>query len=153
MAAIDTPTGWPETERQIRMRVGQQGFSNHVGAVLEDLAPGACSISVTRRPELLQQHGFLHGACVAFLVDNATTVAAATLLRPGQAVLTAEYKLNFLAPARGERVVCRARVIKPGRSMSIVQADVFSIEDGVERHAAVALATIAVIASPMPGGA
>jgi len=136
MPAPDSAAGavtdhWPETERQIRDRVGHQGFSNLVGAVLEALAPGECSISVARRPELLQQHGFLHGGCVAFLVDNATTVAAATLLRPGQTVLTAEYKLNFLAPCRGETVICRARIIKPGRTMSIVTADVFSVEGGV----------------------
>jgi uncharacterized protein (TIGR00369 family) len=153
MPAPDSAAGavtdhWPETERQIRDRVGHQGFSNLVGAVLEALAPGECSISVARRPELLQQHGFLHGGCVAFLVDNATTVAAATLLRPGQTVLTAEYKLNFLAPCRGETVICRARIIKPGRTMSIVTADVFSVEGGVERHAATALATIAVVSLP-----
>ena len=136
---------WADTEREIRARVGQQGFSKLVGAVLDHVAPGVCHLSVARRPELLQQHGFLHGGCIAFLVDNATTVAAATLLRPGQTVLTAEYKLNFLAPARGGTVICRAHVLKPGRTMSVVSADVFSVEDGIETHAATALATIAVV--------
>jgi len=76
-----------------------------------------------------------------------TTVAAATILKPGQAVLTAEYKLNLLAPATGQRLVCRARVIKPGNNMTVVAADVFSIADGREKQTAAALATIAVVES------
>jgi uncharacterized protein (TIGR00369 family) len=147
------PDHWPETERQIRARVGSQGFSNLVGAVLTHLAPGECHLSVTSRPELLQQHGYIHGGCIAFMVDNTTTVAAGTLLRPGQAVLTAEFKLNYLAPARGQSLVCRARVLKAGRTLTIVTADVFSDEDGKERHVATALATIAVVTTPLPGGA
>ena len=98
-----------------------------------------------QRPELLQQHGFFHGAVTAFLIDNATTIAAATLLRDGEACLTAEYKLNFLAPATGERLVCRARVVKPGRNISVVAADVFSFGQGKEIQTATALASISVL--------
>ena len=86
-----------------------------------------------------------HGGVTAYLVDHATTVAAATILKPGQAVLTAEYKLNLLAPATGQRLLCRARVIKPGNKMTVVAADVFSIADGREQQTAAALATIAVV--------
>lgn len=144
---------WAAIEAQIRARVGQQGFSRLVGIELGAVTPGACEISVALRPELLQQHGFLHGGCTAFLVDNAATVAAATLLQTGQAALTAEFKINYLAPVRGERAICRARVVRPGRSMSVVQADVFSRDNGEELHAATALATIAITAKPLPGGA
>jgi len=142
---------WALIESNIRDRVAKQGFMAHVGALVEDLAPGSCTVSVTRRPELLQQLGFLHGGCIAFLVDNSTTIAAATMLRPGQAVLTAEFKLNFLAPARGDRVFARARVVKPGRTMTVAVADVFSVEDGEEKLVATALATISVVT--MPAGA
>ena len=116
---------------------------NLVGAELSELSRGTCTIAVERRPELLQQHGFFHGGVTAFLVDNATTIAAAT--SRGQAALTAEYKLNLLSPAVGEKLICRARVIKPGRQVSVVAADVFCVSDGVEKHTATALASIAML--------
>ena len=132
----------PIAER-IHANVGRQGFMNLVGAELSDLSRGTCTIAVERRPELLQQHGFFHGGVTAFLVDNATTIAAAT--SRGQAALTAEYKLNLLSPAVGDKLICRARVIKPGRQVSVVAADVFCVSGGVEKHTATALASIAML--------
>ncbi len=126
-----------------------QGFMRLIGAEIDSVAQGACTLSVAKRPELLQQHGMFHGGVTAFLIDNATGIAAATMTRPDQAVLTAEYKLNLLSPALGERLICRARVVKPGRRMIVVAADVFSIADGKEKHTATALATIAVV-EPAP---
>lgn len=128
---------------RIRNNVMHQGFMAHVGAEVTDLTRGTCALSVDRRPELLQQNGFFHGGVTAFLIDNATTIAAATV--KGQAALTAEYKLNLLAPASGDRLICRARVVKPGRQVSVVAADVFCVIDGAEKHTATALASIAVI--------
>jgi len=130
-------------EARIRENVGLQGFMRLVGGELSELSRGTCTIAIDRRPELLQQHGFFHGGVTAFLVDNATTIAAAT--SRGQAALTAEYKLNLLSPAVGERLICRARVIKPGRQVSVVAADVFCVNDGVEKHTATALASIAML--------
>jgi uncharacterized protein (TIGR00369 family) len=135
-------------ETLIRTNVGRQGFMNLVGAELSELARGYCTISVDRRPELLQQHGFFHGGVTAFLVDNATTIAAAT--SRGQPALTAEYKLNLLSPATGERMICRARVIKPGRQVAVVAADVFCVTEGVEKHTATALASIAMLQERIP---
>ena len=128
---------------RIQTSVGRQGFMNLIGAELSELARGTCTIAVERRPELLQQHGFFHGGVTAFLVDNATTIAAAT--SRGQSALTAEYKLNLLSPAIGERLICRARVIKPGRQVSVVAADVFCVSGGIEKHTATALASIAML--------
>jgi uncharacterized protein (TIGR00369 family) len=116
---------------------------NLVGAEISELTRGSCTLSVDRRAELLQQHGFFHGGVTAFLVDNATTIAAAT--SRGQPALTAEYKLNLLSPAAGERLICRARVIKPGRQVAVVAADVFCVTDGIEKHTATALASIAML--------
>lgn len=127
----------------IRNNVMRQGFMTYVGAEVTDLTRGGCVLLVGRRPELLQQNGFFHGGVTAFLIDNATTIAAATV--KGQAALTAEYKLNLLAPASGDRLICRARVVKPGRQLSIVAADVFCVIDGAEKHTATALASIAMI--------
>ena len=118
-------------------------------AEVTELTRGGCELSVDRRPELLQQNGFFHGGVTAFLIDNATTIAAATV--KGQPALTAEYKLNLLSPASGERLICRARVVKPGRQVSVVAADVFCLIDGAEKQTATALASIAMLESvPQP---
>ena len=139
----DTDTDFAPIESRIRDSVGRQGFMSHVGAELSELSRGSCTLAVDRRPELLQQNGLFHGGVTAFLVDNATTIAAAA--SRGQAALTAEYKLNLLSPAAGERLICRARVIKPGRQVAVVAADVYCITDGVEKHTATALASIAML--------
>jgi uncharacterized protein (TIGR00369 family) len=142
MTADADPDFTPIANR-IRDNVGRQGFMRHIGAELSELARGTCTLAVDRRPELLQQHGLFHGGVTAFLVDNATTIAAATTR--GQAALTAEYKLNLLSPASGDRLICRARVIKPGRQVAVVAADVFCVIDGEEKHTATALASIAML--------
>jgi uncharacterized protein (TIGR00369 family) len=134
---------FPPIAQRIRDSVGAQGFMTLVGAEISELTRGTCTLEVDRRPELLQQHGLFHGGVTAFLVDNATTIAAAT--SRGQAALTAEYKLNLLSPATGERLICRARVIKPGRQVAVVAADVFCVTDGIEKHTATALASIAML--------
>ena len=145
-AALDTE--FAPIEHLIRENVGRQGFMRLVGAEISELSRGTCSIAIDRRPELLQQHGFFHGGVTAFLVDNATTIAAAT--SRGQGALTAEYKLNLLSPATGERLICRARVIKPGRQVAVVAADVYCVTDGVEKHTAIALASIAMLQDRIP---
>lgn len=140
---FQTDTEFTPIAAHIRNNVMRQGFMTHVGAEVTDLTRGTCVLSVDRRPELLQQNGFFHGGVTAFLIDNATTIAAATV--KGQAALTAEYKLNLLSPASGDRLICRARVVKPGRQVSVVAADVFCVIDGTEKHTATALASIAMI--------
>ncbi|WP_024577516.1 MULTISPECIES: PaaI family thioesterase [unclassified Afipia] len=144
---LQSDTEFTPIADHIRSNVMRQGFMTHVGAEVTDLTRGTCVLSVDRRPELLQQNGFFHGGVTAFLIDNATTIAAATV--KGQAALTAEYKLNLLAPASGDRLICRARVVKPGRQVSVVAADVFCIIDGAEKHTATALASIAMIDQAM----
>jgi uncharacterized protein (TIGR00369 family) len=136
--------------QRIRKSIAAQGFMSHVGAELCELTRGTCTLAVDRRPELLQQHGLFHGGVTAFLVDNATTIAAAT--SRGQPALTAEYKLNLLSPATGERLICRARVIKAGRQVAVVAADVFCVTGGIERHTATALASIAMLSAEASAG-
>ena len=93
----ETDPDFTPIETRIRDNVGRQGFMGLVGAEVAELSRGTCTLAVDRRPELLQQHGLFHGGVTAFLVDNATTIAAAT--SRGQPALTAEYKLNLLSPA------------------------------------------------------
>ena len=130
---------------RIRKAVTLQGFTRHLGAQLDDLQSGVCVISVEAKPELLQQHGFFHGGVTAYLVDNATTIAAGTMCKEGRAPLTAGFSLNFMSPAVGDKLVCRAKVVKPGNALSVVSAEVFSVKDGKEKQTATALATIAVV--------
>ena len=140
--------GFDERARQIRERVAGQGFMRLVGADLSALEPGGATLSVARRSDLLEPDGSFHGGVTAFLVDNGATIAAATRLRDGQSCLAAEYKLNLLAPARGDRLVCRARVVKAGRLVVVVAVDVVCVDDGRETATATALATIAVVEAP-----
>ena len=148
MTVVERDEDFAPIENLIRENVERQGFMTLVGAELGEMSRGSCTIAVDRRSELLQQHGFFHGGVTAFLVDNATTIAAAT--SRGQGALTAEYKLNLLSPATGERMICRARVIKPGRQVAVVAADVFCVTDGVEKHTATALASIAMLQERIP---
>jgi uncharacterized protein (TIGR00369 family) len=141
--SCDVEPDFAPIAKRIRESLSQQGFMVLVGAEIAELSRGTCTIAVNRRRELLQQHGFFHGGITAFLVDNAITIAAAT--SRGQPLLTAEYKLNLLSPATGERLICRARVIKPGRQVAVVAADVFCLTDGIEKHTATALASIAML--------
>jgi uncharacterized protein (TIGR00369 family) len=135
-----------EVARAIRSALDAQGFLHHMGASVDEVLPGQVVISVRKRPELLQQHGFFHGGVVAFLVDNATTAAAGTVIdRETQTCLTAEYKLNIVAPALGDRLACTATVVKPGRRLTIVEAKVHSHAGDKVKLVAVALATIANI--------
>ncbi|WP_088347049.1 MULTISPECIES: PaaI family thioesterase [Rhodomicrobium] len=141
-----TDADFAPIDAAIRKALAAQGFMQLVGARLDLLAPGRAVMSLERRSDLLQQHGLIHGGAIAFLIDNTATVAAATLIdRASQSCLTAEYKLNFVSPANGARLVCEASVLKPGRRLSVVEAKVTSHADGGAKLCAVALATIAVI--------
>jgi uncharacterized protein (TIGR00369 family) len=125
---------------RVRAALEAQPMLQALGAVVEELAAGMCILSLDRRPQVLQQMGFFHGGAIAFLIDNATTGAAGTLLGASQGCLTAEYKLNLLVPAAGDRLVCRAEVVKAGRTQTVVEARVHS----GDKLVAVALASIAI---------
>jgi uncharacterized protein (TIGR00369 family) len=97
------------------------------------------------REELTQQHGVLHAGAVATIVDSACEYAALTLMPDGAAVLTAEYKVNLVAPAAGEFVVARARVLKAGRTLTVARGDAFAVHDGQEKLVATMLATLMTV--------
>lgn len=139
-----TDAGFQDQLRFIRQGFDAQGMLHHLGVVIDEMAPGRAAPSLAFRNEVAQQNGFFHGGAIGFLVDDTTAAAAATTLRPGETLLTAEYKLNFVAPAAGERLVCRAEVLRPGRTLIPVEARVHVVRDGEERLCAVALASMAV---------
>jgi uncharacterized protein (TIGR00369 family) len=124
-----------------RAVLAAQSFSSHVGAELTRLEPGEAELAVRIAPHLLQQHGYVHGGVLAFLVDNAVTFAGGSMLGPE--VLTQEIKVSYLRPARGERVVARASVAHSSKRTAVCRCDVVAIaDDGQERLCATALGTV-----------
>ena len=121
----------------------RQAFLHHIGATLESLAPGRCTLRLPFRAELAQQHGFFHAGALTTLADTAAGYAAFTLMPEDAAVLTVEFKMNLLRPGRGTAALARAEVVKPGRTLVVVRADVACLgEAGGEELAATMLATM-----------
>lgn len=113
-----------------------------IGATLESVSPGEVEIVLPFRDDLTQHHGFMAAAVLTAVVDVACGYAAMTLMPPGCSVLTIEYKANFLAPARGERMIARGRVIRPGRTVTVCAGDVIAVDGGKEKLVATLLATM-----------
>jgi uncharacterized protein (TIGR00369 family) len=132
----------PCYEARVRDSFARQPFMAHLGARIVHLAPGACDIEMTYRRELTQQHGFIHGGALASIADSAAGYAAFSLMPAESSVLTVEYKLNILRPAEGEAMIARGRVVKAGRTLTVVQADVYSRSAGRERLTVTSLQTL-----------
>ena len=132
----------PDFETRVRQSFSRQKIMDTFGATLTKVAPGEVEIELPFRPELTQQHGFLHAGVVTAIVDSACGYAAYTLMPADSEVLTIEYKVNLLSPARGERMIARGRVTKPGRTVTVCAGDVFTLADGKEKLIATMLATM-----------
>jgi uncharacterized protein (TIGR00369 family) len=150
-AAITVDLQW---ERRVRESFGRQGLMRHLGAELVTQRAGECEIRLGYREELTQQHGYFHGGVTAAIADSASGYAAFSLMPAGYSVLAVEYKINFVAPAQGEMLIARARVVRSGKTLTICAADVFAVKDGAETLCATALSTIMTMAgkSDAPGG-
>ncbi|MBU4424882.1 MAG: PaaI family thioesterase [Gammaproteobacteria bacterium] len=104
-----------------------------LGARLGIVAPGAVNIELDWAAGLTQQHGFLHAGMVATALDSACGYAGLTLMAEDAAVLTIEFKINLLAPARGERFRMEGRVLKPGRTITVCEGRAFALEGPKEK--------------------
>jgi uncharacterized protein (TIGR00369 family) len=131
-----------QIEKRIRDSFAKQGFMTTLGATLERVAPGEIEIALKPFPGIMQQHGFVHGGVVGAVADSAAGYAALSVMAADTGVLTAEYKINLLAPAVGERIVARGSVVKAGRTLVLSQADVFALNGGKERLIARLTATM-----------
>lgn len=123
----------PNYESRVRATFAQQGLMASIGARMTTVRPGAVEIELVPRDDITQQHGFVHGAIIAAIVDSACGFAAATLFAAAAGVLTVEYKINFIAPARGEKFIARGRVKKTGRTLTVCEGDAFAITGGEEK--------------------
>ena len=133
---------YAEFERDVRSSFGRQKLMKLYGATLARVEPGTAEITMPFNPELTQHHGYLHGAVVTALVDNACGFAAMTISPAGMEMLTVEYKVNFLAPAVGEILIARGTVKKPGKTFIICTGEAVMMHNGKERHVATMLATM-----------
>ena len=141
----------PEFAAVVRSSFDRQPFMAHIGATLVSVTPGFCEISLDHRPELTQQHGFVHGGAVGAIIDSAMGYAGYSLAAPGSSVLTVEYKLNLVAPADGDRLVARGAVARAGRTLVVSRGEVFAIKDEMETLCAVASQTLMILADRPDG--
>jgi len=121
--------------------LSQQPFSVLLGAELIALEPGRCELGLVITAQLKQQMGFAHGGVVSYLADNALTYAGGTAMRVP--VVTSEYKINYVRPAIGERLIARARAVHVSQSQAVCQCEVFAVTAGQEKLCAIAQGTIA----------
>jgi uncharacterized protein (TIGR00369 family) len=135
----------PQFETSVRRSFDRLTLMRTLGARLRTVVPGEVEIDLPFRDELTQHHGYLAGAALTAIADVACGYAAMTLMPPGASVLTIEYKVNFLAPAQGERMLARARVVRPGRTITVCSGDVVAIAGETEKVVATMLATMATV--------
>jgi uncharacterized protein (TIGR00369 family) len=135
----------PDYAQRVRASFDRQGAMKLIGASIDDVAPGYCSISLAPRPETSQQHGYVHAGIVAALVDTAGGFAGFTLFPADSSVLTVEFKLNLLAPAQGERLIAEGFVIKPGRTLAITRGEVHAETGGKRTLVALMQQTLMVM--------
>lgn len=132
----------PDFESRVRESFSRQRAMETVGARLSRVAPGEVEITLPFREDLTQQHGYLHAGIATAIVDSACGYAALTLTAPGAEVVSVEFKMNLLAPAVGERMIARARVVRAGRNVTVCAGDLFAVTGETEKQVAVMLATM-----------
>jgi len=124
----------PAFEARVRASFARQQFMATLGARLLRIEPGLCEIELAQRPELTQQHGYLHAGAGTAIADSAGGYAAYSLMPAGSSVLAVEFKLNLLEPACGERFVGRGRVLRAGRRLTVCELELEAWEQGRARR-------------------
>ena len=129
----------PSFAADVESSFARQPIMNLIGATLSLVEPGVVEITLPYRADLAQQHGYLHAGIVTTIADSACGYAAYSLMPAGSEVLSVEFKVNLLRPAQGETFVARAEVIKAGRTLTVVRADVFGITATSDRELVAAM--------------
>lgn len=131
---------------RIRSSFLKQGLMTTLGAKLISIEPGAVQIDLLPSATNTQQHGFVHAGALSAIADTACGYSALSLMPEGVGVLTTEFKINLVAPAAGDRIIARGRVVKAGKTLTLTQADVFAEANGKEKLVALLTATMMTIA-------
>jgi len=135
----------PNFDARVRASFARQKVMATLGITIRSLSPGELELEMPYSAELTQQHGFIHAGILSAGLDSACGYAAFSLMPADVAVLTVEFKTNLLAPAAGERFFFRARVIKPGRTLTICDAQAFAVERGAETLIATMTGTLMAV--------
>jgi len=123
----------PSFEEEIKRSFAKQTIMGLIGAELTRVEPGIVEITLPYRADLAQQHGYLHAGIVTTIADSACGYAAYSLMPPKSEVLSVEFKVNLLRPAKGEMFLASAEVVKSGKTLTVVRADVFGFDQTEQR--------------------
>ena len=124
----------PAFAEEIKASFAKQTIMGLIGAKLSRVEPGVIEITLPYRADLAQQHGYLHAGIVTTIADSACGYAAYSLMPPKSEVLSVEFKVNLMRPAKGEMFVALAEVVKSGRTLTVVRADVFGVDHNRKRE-------------------
>ena len=124
----------PSYADEIKQSFAKQTIMTLIGAELSRVEAGSVEITLPYRADLAQQHGYLHAGIVTTIADSACGYAAYSLMPPNSEVLSVEFKVNLLRPAKGETFLAAAEVVKAGRTLTVVRADVFGLDHVARRE-------------------
>lgn len=139
------PIANPDFAESVAASFQKQGAMHLIRATLPVVEHGLTEIHVPHWDGVEQQHGFVHGGIVGMIADSAAGYAAMTMVPAGASVLSVEYKINMVAPADGQKLIARGRVIRPGKTLIITTAEVFAVNDSQETLCALMQQTIMVM--------
>ena len=146
MTAFQPPD--PNFDQRVRDSFARQKAMATLGIAIEQLSPGEIELGMAYAEAYTQQHGFMHAGIMTAALDSACGYAAFSLMPANAEVLTVEFKTNLLAPARGSRFVFRARVVKPGRTLTFCEAQAYAFTDDGEKLVATMTGTLMAL---LPG--
>jgi uncharacterized protein (TIGR00369 family) len=135
----------PNFAERVRASFARQQMMQTLGVEIARVAPGEIELAMPYGAAFTQQHGFIHAGVIATVLDSACGYAAFSLMPAEAAVLTVEFKTNLLAPAKGERFLFRAHVVKPGRTLTVSDGRAFAIDNGAERLVATMNGTLMAV--------
>lgn len=132
----------PAYQARVRASFDRQQAMQTLGIEIARLEPGEIELTMPYSRAYTQQHGFVHAGIIATALDSACGYAAFSLMPTDAAVLTVEFKVNLLAPAKGERFLFRSRVVKPGRTITVCDAQALAVDAGAEKLVATMTGTM-----------
>jgi uncharacterized protein (TIGR00369 family) len=124
----------PNFDQRVRASFTRQRAMESLGIAIARLDPGRIELAMPYGPAYTQQHGFIHAGIITTALDSACGYAAFSLMPANAEVLTVEFKTNLLAPAKGERFLFRAHVVKPGRTLTVCEAQAFALQAGANER-------------------
>jgi uncharacterized protein (TIGR00369 family) len=135
----------PGFDARIRASFARQSAMATIGASVARVEPGEVEIRLPYAAHLTQQHGFLHGGIVGAALDSACGYAGSTLMPADVGVLSIEYKINFVAPAKGQSFRMVGTVVKPGRNITVVEGRAYAVDEGREKLVATMSTTLMAV--------